>query len=147
MMYAGPVFFGTPLQHAYNNSYIYDTGSGIVTTSSSECYLGCDSHAYNANQSSTSHVYNDTKFELRYGSANLTGSYINDVACLGDNETSVMCADNFTFFQITQAQGLTGIDGLVGFSPVNETDTPENTTSILYKMKSEGKIDQMIATF
>ena len=116
MAYTGPAWFGTPGQYG-QQMYIYDTGSGIVTTTTTNCYKGCESHVYNPDQSTTKSNFNSTQVELRYGSANLTGNFINDRVCLS---RSTMCADNFTFFEIVQAEGLTGINGLVGFSPVQD---------------------------
>ena len=119
MAYTGPAWFGTPAQYG-EKMYIYDTGSGIVTTTTTNCYKGCDSHVYDPDLSTTKSHFNSTQVELRYGSANLTGNFIEDRVCLANGENGSMCADNFTFFEIVQAEGLTGINGLVGFSPVQD---------------------------
>ena len=53
LAYTGPVFFGTPLQGTIDSEFVYDTGSGYLATTSSDCF-GCDSQYYNVESSLSS---------------------------------------------------------------------------------------------
>ena len=44
--YAGPLFFGTPLQGSKSGKFIYDTGSGWLTVTSKDCKF-CITKYYN----------------------------------------------------------------------------------------------------
>ena len=58
-----------------------------------------------------------------------------------------LCADNLTMFAITEAKGLNGIDGILGFSPANASEPMENNTSIVRALHEAGMIDDAVATF
>ena len=62
---------------------MYDTGSGTLTVTSKDCLIGCTTHVYDPSISSTANVTNVTA-ELKYGSANLTGQYVKDLACISE---------------------------------------------------------------
>ena len=51
--YAGPLFFGTPLQGSSSGKFIYDTGSVWLTVTSKDCKY-CITKYYNETASSTS---------------------------------------------------------------------------------------------
>jgi Eukaryotic aspartyl protease len=92
----GPAFFGTPLQGG--PYFIYDSGSGLVDVTTTGC-TSCSTEIYDPALSSTKEAspYNVTY--LSYGSANLTGTTINDTVCLS-NTLNNTCVTNFAFFEI-----------------------------------------------
>ena len=99
LSYTGPVYFGTPLQTSASESeFIYDTGSGYLTTTTTEC-SNCSPQYYDMSASTSRVVTNSTTFELSYGSADLQGYMVNDLACLDTSES--ICADSFSFYAIT----------------------------------------------
>ena len=102
LQYTGPVFLGTPLEGSANSEFMYDTGSGTLTATSENCIIGCTTHYYDPSKSSTANMTNISA-ELGYGSANLTGQYVRDRACLSDDMDLNLCVDNFTLFEITEA--------------------------------------------
>ena len=71
--------------------------------------------------STTSKVVSNDTDVLTYGSATLYGNYMKDNVCL--DLINDICAKDFTFFEITRAKGLKGLDGILGFSPDNMTNT------------------------
>ena len=81
LAYTGPVFFGTPLQGSIDSEFVYDTGSGYLTTTSSDC-LGCDSQYYDAETSLSNKKIDEEPKVLRYGSATVFGSVSYDRVCL-----------------------------------------------------------------
>ena len=114
--YQGPVYFGTPLQTLKNPSFIYDTGSGVLTTTSSDCQLcHLTNRYYNPDASESFAQVSEGDDELEYGSATLYGYYGTDVVCLDTDER--ICVDSFEFFVITQQQGLAHQNGILGLSP------------------------------
>jgi hypothetical protein len=72
----------------------------------------------------------------------LEGIYYKDTVCLSDGE---LCSSNFTFFMITKATGLSELDGILGFGPVDKSQ--ENNTSIVEALHTDNKIPAKIATF
>ena len=54
-----------------------------------------------------------------------------------------MCADNFEFLAMTKSKGLNGNDGILGFSPADESNGP----SYMRALYDQGKIDEEVATF
>lgn len=73
LAYTGPVLFGTPLQTAGDTSnYVYDSGSGYLTTTSTSC-SSCPTQIYNPQTSSTAKVVSSKTSQLVYGSATLDG--------------------------------------------------------------------------
>ena len=58
-----------------------------------------------------------------------------------------LCADNFTLFAISSAQGLEGLDGILGFSPVITDEPMVNNTNIVRGLFEAGLIDSEVATF
>ena len=82
LSYSGPVYFGTPLQIGQNTSnYIYDTGSGYLTTTSTACST-CSTHYYDPTSSTTAKVESKEQKKLDYGSAALKGYLGTDQVCL-----------------------------------------------------------------
>ena len=142
LAYSGPVYFGTPLQVPSRDSeFIYDTGSGYLTTTSTAC-SNCISKYYDPTVSSSARVYSSQTEKLDYGSASLTGYLGTDMVCL-DTEEQV-CVSNFEFFVIQSASGLNGNDGILGLSPPNESQNGPSYIKALYK---QGTIDEEVATF
>ena len=73
LAYVGPVYFGTPLQTDQNYSeFVYDTGSGYLTTTSTEC-SSCYTEYYDSSKSSTARVSSTATKTLDYGTASLRG--------------------------------------------------------------------------
>lgn len=146
-MYTGPVFLGTPLQKP-DAKFMYDTGSGVLTATSTDCYMGCSSRVYNPSASTTCNTTDSRNDTLEYGSANLTGTFMRDHVCLpssgGDDQ---LCVQNLTLFAITQAQGFDGLDGIVGFSPVVADQPMESNTHIVRGLYEAGLIGSEVATF
>jgi len=139
LAYVGPVLFGTPLQPESAQGYVYDTGSGYLTTTSTNCQT-CSSNAYNPAASTTAGGSELTTKQLDYGSASLKGYLGSDQVCLA----SEMCVNNFQFFVITWQSGLSGYDGILGLSPPDEAQNGPSYTKALY---SQGIIDKEEVTF
>ena len=143
LAYTGPVLFGTPLQGTQNSRFIYDTGSGYLTTTTTECYAGCSAPYYDQASSSTaSTVQPKTEFTLTYGSAELRGFDGTDTVCLNSDADQSLCASDFEFYLITYAHGLEGLDGILGMSPVTGLEP-----SFMKALHDQGKIDEAVATF
>jgi len=99
--YTGPAYLGTPYQSSGANSkFVYDTGSGFLTVTSSTC-SSCTTKMYNSAASSTSQVgytgYTDT--QLNYGSASLNGAMHSDNMAISPTNTNTAVSD-FGFFLI-----------------------------------------------
>ena len=90
---------GTPIQGNSKSDFVYDTGSGTLTTTTDSCLFGCTSEYYDPDASSTANITTNETSILEYGSANLTGMYVRDHVCLRDSQD--LCVNNFTFFAIT----------------------------------------------
>ena len=119
LAYSGPVYFGTPLQtNQATSDYIYDTGSGYLTTTSSAC-SNCHTQYYDPSTSTSARVKSSKSKTLDYGSASLVGYLGTDEVCL--DTSSEMCVSGFEFFVITSATGLNGNDGILGLSPPDES--------------------------
>ena len=117
LAYTGPVHFGTPTQMNDDSEFVYDTGSGYLTTTSTSC-SSCGSKYYDPDASNPSSVSSGSgRKELDYGSASLVGYLGSDQVCLAEN----MCVSDFEFFVITKQSGLTGYDGILGMSPPDES--------------------------
>ena len=135
LAYTGPVYFGTPIQHNDNGAeFVYDTGSGYLTTTSTLC-SSCGSQYYDPSESTSFKVVQTQDMELDYGSANLVGKLASDRTCL--SETT--CVNDFEFFVITHQNGLTGYDGILGMSPADEAQNGPSYVKALY---DQGIIDR-----
>ena len=75
-------------------------------------------------------VSNSTTFDLNYGSASLEGHMASDVTCLDTSGDT--CAESFEFYVITKSDGLDGMDGILGLSPINEAQNGPSYLSALY---------------
>ena len=137
---------GDPLQGSADGRFIYDTGSGFLTATSAQCFVGCETRVYDPNASTTCNRTDAFNATLPYGSANLTGTFMRDRACL-PSASNDLCADNFTLFAISSAQGLEGLDGILGFSPVITDEPMVNNTNIVRGLYEAGLIDSEVATF
>ena len=103
MVYTGPVYFGTPLQtSASQSSFIYDTGSGWLVTTSSEC-SGCTTKYYDPSKSSSVKTVSSETQSIVYGSLSLEGYVDSDTVCLSKDDTT--CASDFQFIVITKEDG------------------------------------------
>ena len=138
LAYTGPIYFGTPLQEGQNPEFVYDTGSGYLTTTSTSCY-DCNSQYYDPTSSETARVVSSSTKKLEYGSASLTGYMGSDEVCLNNNT----CVSDFEFFVITSQSGLNGNDGILGMSPSDKANGP----SYIKALKDQGVIDKSTATF
>ena len=144
LAYAGPLYFGTPLQleGITDRSFIYDSGSGWLTVTGSDCSSCSDGYKmYDPANSTTSQEVISATTELDYGSAKLYGSTYSDRVCLTDDGSE--CVSDFEFFKIDRETGLQGLDGILGLSP----DYDQNGPSFMGAMKSAGLIDKEVATF
>ena len=144
MAYAGPVYFGTPLQvdGITERAFIYDTGSGWLTVTASSCSSCAAGYKmYDSSTSSTSKQVPSDTTELDYGSATLLGSTYSDRVCLSQDDGS--CLNDFEFFVIDSETGLSGLDGILGLSP----DYKSNGPSFMKALKSQSIIDNEIVTF
>ena len=140
------MLFGTPLQGYEGSSFIYDTGSGYLTTTTTACSYtsGCSTTYYDQELSSTAAtVQPQTERTLVYGSAELRGFDGTDVVCLSSDADQSLCATDFQFFLITYAHGLNGVDGILGMSPSD----PANGPSLMQALYDQGKIPDAVATF
>ena len=74
MAYVGPVQLGTPMQGNSSSNFVYDSGSGYLTVTASDCTTCIDGY-YNFAESDTSvHGYGDyEETRLYFGSANFSG--------------------------------------------------------------------------
>ena len=107
LAYAGPLYFGTPLQvdGSDERAFIYDSGSGWLTVTASDCSTCSAGYkCYNPSTSTTSKAVASDTYELDYGSASLHGSTYSDRVCLTEDETQ--CLSDFEFFKIDTESGL-----------------------------------------
>jgi hypothetical protein len=116
LAYVGPVYFGTPLQTDETSEFVYDTGSGYLTTTSTGCSTCITSQYYSPSTSTTAGVKSSNSMTLSYGSATLTGYLGTDQVCLNTD----MCVSNFEFLVVTKQSGLNGSSGILGLSPADE---------------------------
>ena len=65
-----------------------------------------------------------------------------DVTCL--DTSGETCAESFEFYVITKSEGLDGMDGILGLSPINEAQNGPSYLSALY---TQGVIEEETATF
>jgi len=143
--YTGPAYLGTPYQSSGANSkFVYDTGSGFLTVTGSNC-SSCTTKMYNAGASSTSQVgfsdYSDT--QLTYGSASLNGAMYTDNMAINSTDVNTTVS-NFGFFVIKSQTGLDGLDGILGFSPITGRNTGPSYVKFLYDQQ---KIPTMEVAF
>ena len=131
LAYTGPVFFGTPLQGNQDADFVYDTGSGYLTVTSTACDV-CDSQYFSPGISESGRALGLKPKVLRYGSATLAGVMVADRVCLSDEEPLDVCADDFEFLVMTKSKGLNGNDGILGLSPINKANGP-SFMDALYK--------------
>lgn len=114
---------GTPLQGTQEDLYVYDTGSGYLTVSASDC-VNCYDHIYDAANSSTSSNCTTWAADaLYYGSTTLYGNMVNDTACI-TNEGRRTCVSDFCFFSINEEYGLNNDAGIFGFGPPYPANGP-----------------------
>lgn len=139
LAYVAPVYFGTPLQQTKEAEFVYDTGSGYLTTTSTSC-SSCGTAYYDPSKSETADVVSSATKQLDYGSASLTGYMGSDQVCLSED----MCVQGFDFFVITNQSGLTDYDGILGLSPPDES---QNGPSYMKQLYKQGVIDKEVATF
>ena len=103
LAYTGPVYFGTPLQtDGKEPEFVYDTGSGYLTTTSTVCN-NCGTQYYDPAVSDSAEVVSEASKKLEYGSATLVGYMGSDEVCVNEQT----CVDDFEFFVITSS-GFTG---------------------------------------
>ena len=96
LAYVGPVYFTDQFQGSENGkvtNYVYDTGSGDLTTTSTNCVSGCATKVYNQEQSTTAKKIDGSDTTLSYGSATLDGYFVKDTVCLGTEAS--FCVKDF----------------------------------------------------
>ena len=143
LIYTGPVYFTANFQglkERSNSRFIYDTGSGDLTTTSTFCNFGCRTQYYDQDKSLTAVQVTENISTLRYGSATLQGFYVEDTVCVAP--VSDLCVDNFKFFEITAASGF-AFDGILGMSPYGDG----SSDSIVRALAQKGTIQEETATF
>ena len=94
--YTGPVFLGDPLQGTNSSQFLYDSGSGFLLVTDSECET-CNTQYFNSSASASSSVSNLT--EIGYGNLNLEGKMLQDTVCLSDFGEDT-CASEMSFFSV-----------------------------------------------
>jgi hypothetical protein len=142
LAYSGPVFLGTPAQGNALSDFIYDTGSGYLTVTTTGCTNCGPTPYYDPALSSSTASSTYTTTQLAYGSANLSGSMGADTVCLVSNDPTT-CVTNFSFFKILQQTGLDGLDGILGLSPAVTGNGP----SYMWTLYEQGKITSPECTF
>ena len=115
-------------------AYVYDTGSGDLTTTSKNCDKGCVNKIYDEASSTTAVKVDGSEKTLSYGSATLDGYYVKDTVCIGTKES--LCVKDFTFFEIVEDTGLY-FDGILGLSPIAPD---KNEGSSMVQALSDAKI-------
>ena len=65
-----------------DSEFVYDTGSGVLTTTSVDCISGCETSYYDQSRSTTAVTISANDSVLRYGSATLQGKYVQDTTCV-----------------------------------------------------------------
>jgi hypothetical protein len=146
----GSLYFGTPNQSG--SKYIFDSGSGFLTTTTTQCITCAGARVFNPNASTTfvngtsteNSQYADKKW-LYYGSATLEG-YMgqDDVSLLPfTSATESTVARDFGFFLIKWETGLSGLDGILGLSPAASGNGP----SFVEALYDAGVIAEKVVTF
>ena len=117
--YTGPIYFTSEFQGiGAQPNFIYDTGSGALTTTSTVCTAGCASQYYNQTKSQTAITVDTEESQLVYGSATLRGIFVEDTVCIAPKESD--CVHNLKFLKIVEATGF-AFDGIVGMSPTRNS--------------------------
>jgi len=138
----GPITIGTPAQEF---KVIFDTGSSNLWVPSSKCtQLSCKlHHRYDAESSST-YKANGTKFEIEYGSGNISGYVSNDVVGLAD-----LTVKNQDFAEVTHESGMAftlgKFDGILGLA--FDTISVGHATPVWYNLMAQGLVDQKMFAF
>ena len=138
--YTGPIYFTAEFQGIDSEpNFIYDTGSGALTTTSVSCTAGCSSQYYNQTKSKTAVTLDLEERKLVYGSATLTGINVEDTVCISPKTED--CVHDLKFLKITQATGF-AFDGIVGMSPRRNSQS-----SLIMALADEKIISQPKVTF
>ena len=127
-------------------SVVFDTGSNWLTVKSSMC-TNCLVRPYNTHSSPSGHSKPGTtgSFELKYGSADLTGTSWLDTVCINKPASDGLenCIESFNFMAITSNTGLSfQIDGILGLG-AEATSGP----SFMENLRASGKIDDAMVSF
>ena len=88
LAYTGPIYFTNEFQGKGETSdFVYDTGSGVLTTTSVSCINGCKTSYYDQSKSQTAVSISKHDEVLNYGSAILQGRYVQDTVCIATNSS------------------------------------------------------------
>jgi len=138
----GPITIGTPAQEF---QVIFDTGSSNLWVPSIKCTTqSCRVHKrYDSSLSSTYKV-NGSRFDIAYGSGNVSGFVSNDVVGLAD-----ISVDGVDFAEITEEDGqafLAGkFDGILGLA--FDSISVGHATPIWYTLMERGLVDKKVFSF
>jgi len=111
------MMIGTPYQGSLNSKFVYDSGSGYLAVTSSNCTTCSNGYQYyNPDNSSTASKTLTPNKTVEYGSASLTGYMMRDNACMNPDYTDT-CNSEFKFFYVTSETGLSNLDGVLGMGP------------------------------
>jgi len=140
--YFSEISLGTPPQ---TFKVILDTGSSNLWVPSSECSsIACYLHTKYDSSSSSTYKKNGTKFEIKYGSGELSGFVSNDVFQIGDLKVK-----HQDFAEATAEPGLAfafgRFDGIMGLG--YDTISVNKIVPPFYNMLNQGLLDEPVFAF
>jgi len=138
----GPITIGTPPQEF---KVVFDTGSSNLWVPSHKCtQLSCKLHRRYDSEKSSTYKANGTKFEIMYGSGNISGIVSNDVVGLSD-----LTVKNQDFAEVVKESGMAftfgKFDGILGLA--FDSISVGHATPVWYNLMNQGLVDKKVFSF
>mmetsp|Transcript_66793 Transcript_66793/g.168647 ORF Transcript_66793/g.168647 Transcript_66793/m.168647 type:complete len:401 (+) Transcript_66793:56-1258(+) len=144
LAYYAEVQVGTPGQPIM---LLLDTGSSNLWVPEKERNLLRQSgqHNFYDPRKSSTHISMDARFDIEYGSGEVSGSFCRDTVALGG-----LVLPNFTFARVNDTSGLksfeaTAFDGILGLG--FQADSVDNVSTVMEEFVRTGQLDEPVFGF